>query len=196
MDISRDNRSSTSNVNYYFDRIAERKKRLKNQTKPIRTMIRKFNTFFSRHYVLIFIILLIVCCIINCYIFSCMDPNDPNNWDFTRSVKELDNKKYDFISNPIVDGLYFTFTTFSTIGYGDVVPKSSRAKIWCGFIHGSVILLTYKLFEYYMNVDNESNESALFTAYEQMRSEKENLEDEIAECRAALVSKRESKKIF
>ena len=138
--------------------------------KSAEKFIRKLNTAFNRHYVLIFIIMLTMCCIVNWYWFDQMDPNgNPDEWAFNRMVvtkTDADGSTHnEFLSNSMVDSLYFSFTTFSTVGYGDVTPKSSMAKTWVGFLHGSIILFTYKLFEYYMNIDKDTNESALYMAY-------------------------------
>ena len=43
-----------------------------------------------------------------------------------------------------------------------------------------VILFSYKLFEFYMNVDKNTNESALYNAYEQERNENIKIKKELA----------------
>ena len=42
-----------------------------------------------------------------------------------------------------LDSLYYTFVTFSTIGYGDITPKSVRAKIITMLIIIGLILNIY-----------------------------------------------------
>ena len=152
---------------------------------PIRDTVRSINTFFIRHFVFTFIILLIICCIVNWIWFCQMDPNgDPNEMSYNRTIITKTNadgtSTNEFISSSFADGVYFTFTSFSTIGYGDITPKTSVAKSWTIFMQTIVILFSYKLFEFYMNVDKNTNESALYNAYEQERNENIKIKKELA----------------
>lgn len=165
------------------------------KTKPYRALVRKFNSFFSRHYVLLFIIILIVCFIINWYVFSQMDPNgEADKMAFNRIIvpKEGVQNEKEFISNNVTDSLYFTLTTFSTIGYGDITPRTTSAKAWCGIMHTLVILFTYKLYEHYMTVDKSSDENSLFAAYKQVVSDKEHAEDQLYDYMSKMNIKRSS----
>lgn len=47
-----------------------------------------------------------------------------------------------------LDSLYYTTTTFSTVGYGDITPKSSRAKILTIIIIFGLIFNIYYLHIY------------------------------------------------
>jgi hypothetical protein len=49
------------------------------------------------------------------------------------------------IGNTLTDGIYFTTTQFSTIGYGDLTPKTSAAKWICSFNHLLIISISLKL---------------------------------------------------
>ena len=51
------------------------------------------------------------------------------------------NSKSNFI-----DCLYFSFTTFSTVGYGDISPKSTLAKI---IVVSHQIVMMMKLIDYF-----------------------------------------------
>ena len=44
-----------------------------------------------------------------------------------------------------LDSCYYTLVTFSTIGYGDITPKSNRAKIMTMIIVVGLILNVYML---------------------------------------------------
>ena len=50
------------------------------------------------------------------------------------------------VNNTLVDGFYFTTTQFSTIGYGDVTPKTNISKGISSLFHIVIIALTLKLF--------------------------------------------------
>jgi|SaaInlStandDraft_1057018.scaffolds.fasta_scaffold42443_3 hypothetical protein len=53
------------------------------------------------------------------YLFLC---NDPEDWD------GMDNAN-DSVGKKLFNRLYFTMTTNTTVGYGDITPKSVKAKI-------------------------------------------------------------------
>ncbi len=72
--------------------------------------------------------------------------------------------------NTMTDGLYFTTTQFSTIGYGDITPKTQFSKWICAMVHFTVIAITLKLFSEFgimnkidketihvLNIANDSN---------------------------------------
>lgn len=175
-----------SQLQLFYNKLGERKRYIENKldykTKPLQSFFRGIDTFINKHYVILFITMLTLCCIVNAIWFSNMDPNDPDNFAFNRTTrKKKDGNGDEFISNSTIDSLYFSFTTFSTVGYGDITPKSSLAKSWVTFVHCLVILFSYKLFEYYMNVDSNTNESALFATYDRVRNENIELKSKIAD---------------
>lgn len=177
-----DNKSDGRNTNGQQIQRQSFYNKFDEKTKPLQAFFRGIDTFINKHYVILFITMLTLCCIINAIWFSNMDPNDPDNFAFNRTtVKKKNGDGYEFTSNSTIDSLYFSFTTFSTIGYGDITPKTSLAKSWVTFLHCLVILFSYKLFEYYMNVDSNTNESALFATYDRVRNENIELKSKIAE---------------
>ena len=67
------------------------------------------------------------------------------------------------VRNRITDGVYFTTTQLSTIGYGDITPKSNTAKNICSIVHIFIIAISLKLFSEYciMNeIDKVQKEAA------------------------------------
>jgi hypothetical protein len=61
-------------------------------------------------------------------------------------VKSNGEKVEDF-----VDTLYFTTTTHSTVGYGDMGPKNKTARMWIILHHFIVIFIASGLFFFNMN---------------------------------------------
>ncbi len=47
----------------------------------------------------------------------------------------------------ITDAIYFTSTTMSTVGYGDMTPQVQGAKLWTVFIQMTSLFLGMRLFE-------------------------------------------------
>ena len=60
---------------------------------------------------------------------------DYTHWD------GIDKEEDKILFNKFINRLYFSSTTLSTVGYGDIVPKSNSNKIITIFIH-IIILLT------------------------------------------------------
>ena len=60
--------------------------------------------------------------------------NDSTDWEGIKSNKMT-----------LLDCAYFTTVTFSTVGYGDITPKSKRAKLFTMGIIYSLILNIYFL---------------------------------------------------
>ena len=58
-----------------------------------------------------------------------------------------------------LDACHYTFSSISTVGYGDISPKTSVAKSWTIFYHMLTIILSLKLFDYYYNKDSVTLES-------------------------------------
>jgi len=63
------------------------------------------------------------------------------------------NKPYDWYGLEekeitYLNSLYYTFVTFSTIGYGDITPKSNRAKIL------TMLIIIGLIFNIYIQVKN------------------------------------------
>ena len=53
-----------------------------------------------------------------------------------------------------VDILYFTTTTHTTVGFGDIIPKSKQMKLFVILHHIIIVLLVVQLFYYFHLVKN------------------------------------------
>lgn len=68
--------------------------------------------------------------------------------------------------NTITDSLYFTTTQVSSIGYGDITPKTTIAKWMCSFCHILIISISLKLiseFGIMSTTDKEIENTAILT---------------------------------
>ncbi len=52
----------------------------------------------------------------------------------------------DVAGGPFTNGLYYFTTTVSTVGYGDILPVSTRAKLFTSFMQMFVFILSLGLF--------------------------------------------------
>lgn len=89
-----------------------------------------YKYFTSHHVFTLALIILIIFIIIHIIYFNV----SPESFG-------IDPEK-DF-SEKSVDAIYFTFTTFSTVGYGDILPLTSAAKMLVGLEHLLVLYLTF-----------------------------------------------------
>ena len=122
--------------------------------------------FMQSHY--IFTVLIIICIIFigNIILFSA----DKNIEDghFNRNTTEIDGKTK-YVSSNFIDSMHYTLTTFSTVGYGDITPKTTTAKVWTMFSHLLVILTTLKLFEH-IYVTGVSSKNSLENVINELNS--------------------------
>ena len=124
-------------------------------------IILKPSFWIQRHVIFTVISVIIIVFIINFILFS-IDNDDVNKGHFNRNIIESEEngkliKKY--VSSPALDACHYTFSTISTVGYGDISPKTSVAKSWTIFYHMLTIILSLKLFDYYYNKDSVTLES-------------------------------------
>lgn len=148
----------------------------------IKNNLLNLNLFIQKHFVAFVIISILLMIIINTFWFSMMDPNgNSDDFAFNRTTikvgeKDEDGKKIDefkFISNSFTDACHYTFTTMSTIGYGDITPKSSNAKYWTMVMHIIAIIMSLKVFEYFISDDASSK--ALLKRINELDAENEEL---------------------
>jgi len=124
--------------------------------------------FFQNHFIAVLICCILLLISVNWYWFAQMDPNgNPNDFSFNRTTIEIGKDKdgnpiYDFISGSFTDACHYTLTSMSTVGYGDITPKTSSAKYWTMSMHIMIIIMSYKLFEYFSS-DDASSQSLLKT---------------------------------
>jgi amino acid transporter len=104
--------------------------------------------FLQKHYLLALLIIIVICIIINTIIFYYDDIDNPH---FNRNYKIINENGKDvkqYISSSLTDGVHYTLTTFTTVGYGDITPYTTQAKAWTNSMHILVLIMTLKLFEY------------------------------------------------
>jgi len=129
-------------------------------------ILNKINIFLQNHFISFLIFFIIIIITINWIWFSAMDPNgNVDEFSFNRTTivigKDKDNNPINkFISSSFTDACHYTLTSISTVGYGDITPKSSAAKYWTMGMHMIIIIMSYKLFEYFAN-DDASSQSLL-----------------------------------
>jgi len=82
----------------------------------------------------------------------------------------------DTSSSKFVDTTHYTFTTLSSVGYGDILPKSSIAKVWASLSHMLIILMSYKLFEYVYD-PNSTTLQTLLKKITEVEHENNNLKN-------------------
>lgn len=134
----------------------------------IKNTFNKFNIFLQNHFIAVLICCIIILISINLVWFSQMDPNgNSDDFSFNRTIVEIGKDKdgkpiYDFISSSFTDACHYTLTSMSTVGYGDITPKTSSAKYWTMGMHIIIIIMSYKLFEYFSS-DDASSQSLLKT---------------------------------
>lgn len=150
-----------------------------------KNILLNFNLFLQKHFIGFILISILCIIIINSIWFSIMDPNEHiDKFDFNRTIikigeTEKDGKVidiYKFISDPFTDACHYTFTTMSTVGYGDITPKSTGAKYWTMIMHIIAIIMSLKIFEYFISEDASSK--ALLKRINELDNENDKLKNE------------------
>lgn len=146
----------------------------------IKYLLINLNLLIQKHFVAYVILCIVLIIIVNWIWFSTMDPNENlDNYSFNRPsiILEKDKEgnliKSKFISDSFTDACHYTFTTMSTVGYGDITPKSTSAKYWTMIMHIVSIVMSLKLFEYFITDDASSK--ALLKRINELDKEKEDL---------------------
>jgi hypothetical protein len=159
VDFSRNPNDTTANSNLNIGPNLIPVKKKSALMKNIATLMKPLsvlNSLISKYYVRSLIVIIILFVIVNIVWFNSMDANS-SDLAFNRTVIGPEGDKQFKCSNA-TDGLYFTFTTLSTVGYGDIAPLSSAAKQWTTLMHVIIIYLTLKLCDYaYNSGDGEEN---------------------------------------
>ena len=102
-------------------------------TKKVGIFKNIYNTFLTNGKVQFIFVVLILLLIVNTILF--------HNDHFTTPAS-------DSISSNIINGFYFTSTQFSTVGYGDISPKTHLAKFVCTVAQFIIVFLS-------LNIANE-----------------------------------------
>jgi hypothetical protein len=58
-------------------------------------------------------------------------PSEEHNMDNFMDAFEIDDNS---VKHNLILGTYFAFTTLSTVGFGDLYPKSEFERVFCAFI--------------------------------------------------------------
>lgn len=143
----------------------------------VNTFKQKFfhlNYLLQKHFISFLILIIFIIIIINWIIFAIDDYNLKNNikCNFNRN-KKSDNE---FESYSLIDSIHYTLTSFSTIGYGDIIPNTTSAKIWTNFMHIIIIFITLKLFEYIYTPYDQGSIQSLTNEIKRLNDEKSILE--------------------
>ena len=89
------------------------------------------NTIANSGYIITIIMFFLIVIIVNTALFK----NGHFGDDYVnQDLKSLVNESF-----------YYTTTQFSTVGYGDISPKTGVSKFITGFFHFMIIFITYKL---------------------------------------------------
>ena len=62
----------------------------------------------------------------------------------------------DNTSSSITNGIYFTSTQFATVGYGDISPKTTLAKMFSSFVHLTVLSIAINFAEEFIKKKKKS----------------------------------------
>lgn len=104
--------------------------------------IKHINSLIKRKLIRVVIFTIIVFVIINAILFYKPD---------TEKAKDAEgayfNNNPGNLKNNIIDSIYFTSTTISTTGYGDIVPLTPSTKVWTTFMQIVALYLSMRLFE-------------------------------------------------
>ena len=168
----------------------------------INNIIIKINVLLQQHFIAFVLISILLFIIINSILFSMMNPNENiDNFHFNRTIIKIGEKEqngkiidiYDFISDPFTDACHYTFTTMATVGYGDITPKSTIAKYWTMFMHIITIIMSLKIFEYF--ITDEASSKALLKRINELNNENEELKEKNNEFKKILTNNSTTKAI-
>ncbi len=110
----------------------------------------------QKRFIFSLFITMLICFIVTMIIFE-WDQNRVHKPNFTRNTNTeiIDGKEVTtFVSSPFTDASHYIMTTFSTVGYGDITPRTSLAKAWTNFMQFLVLVFSLKLFEYFYTDSN------------------------------------------
>lgn len=143
------------------------------------------SVLIQKHFILSLLIIIVLCIIINWIIFAMDNNENPHFYRNHIVINENSKDKKKYLSSSFTDSTYFTLSTISTVGYGDITPISSQAKAWASFMHFLVIVMTYKLFEYVYNKDEKTTQ-AFANIIKEKNSEISILKDENKELQSQI----------
>ena len=138
----------------------------------------KPSNFMQSHFIFSLICAIVIIFIGNLILFS-YENDDVDKGHFARNFDTVGDTKV-YVSSPGLDAFHYTLTTISTVGYGDIIPKTSTAKQWTIFTHMLVILMSYKLFDYIYNPNSQSLQAVIISLKEELgksRNARKNWKD-------------------
>src|SRR5574343_2079004 len=95
----------------------------------------RFNRYIGKHLIVAVLIVITIFIIINSFLMYHVD-----------TIGAFNNKKGTKL-DAFVDGIYFTSTTMSTVGYGDITPQTKSAKVFATFMQVIALFLGMRLFD-------------------------------------------------
>ncbi len=95
----------------------------------------RFNRYIGKHLIVAVLIVIVIFILINSFLMYHVD-----------TIGAFNNKKGTKM-DAFVDGIYFTSTTMSTVGYGDITPQTKSAKIFTTCMQVVVLFLSMRLFD-------------------------------------------------
>jgi hypothetical protein len=101
----------------------------------------------------LFIVLFMLSLIVTGFMLFCRD---------SRHFYGLDKEKDKIFWHAFITRLYFVLITFTTIGYGDISPRTIECRILTIFIILSVFILVLKVFDSIIDVYKSSNLNYLY----------------------------------
>jgi hypothetical protein len=145
-----------------------------NKLKILQNKLFHINYWIQKHFIAFLIIIIIIIISIHWILFEIDNYNLKHNIkvNFNRN-KKSDNE---FESSSFIDSLHYTLTSFSTVGYGDITPNTTYAKVWTSFMHIMIIIISLKLFEYIYTPADSGSIQSLTNEIKRLNDEKSVLE--------------------
>ncbi len=103
--------------------------------KQAKAQVIRFNRHIGKHLIRTVFIIIVLFIIVNTFIFYNVDKNGWYNTEKTT------------LSDAFVNSIYFTSTTMTTIGYGDITPRTNGAKGFVVFMQLMTLFLGMRLFD-------------------------------------------------
>jgi len=101
----------------------------------IKLLAIRFNRYIGKHLIVAVLIILVTFITINAFLLYNVE-----------TIHAFNNKKGNKL-DAFVDSVYFTSTTMTTVGYGDIIPQTNSSKIFVTFMQLTALFLGMRLFD-------------------------------------------------
>ncbi len=112
---------------------------IKDKTAPhvnfIKAHLIRFNKYIGKHFVVAILIVFVLFIFVNAFLMY--------NVSTIGAFNNSQGTKLDALTN----GLYFTTSTMTTVGYGDITPQTNSCKLWVTFMQFTAMYLGMRLFD-------------------------------------------------